>query len=90
MSCCRQLLIRRLDGRCGYDNNPKMETESLSIEQCQEHAKACREMARRETDPQTRKRLEDLASSWEELCEEIGKVAKLIDEETTRVPPARC
>jgi len=59
-----------------------METEALSLEQCQEHAKACRDLARRETNPQTRKKLEDLASSWEELCEEISKVAKLIDEET--------
>ena len=52
-----------------------MEKESLTLEECQAHAKACREMARRDTNPKTRKRLEDLAASWEHLCEEIGKIA---------------
>jgi hypothetical protein len=53
-----------------------MDQESLSVEKCQAHAKSCREMARKETNPQTRKSLEDLAIQWEKLCGEIEKVAK--------------
>jgi hypothetical protein len=53
-----------------------MKQETLSVEKCQEHAKSCREMARRETNPHTRKGLEDLAAQWEHLCGEIEKMAK--------------
>ena len=53
-----------------------MNDETLSAEKCQEQAQACREMARKETNPQTRKSLEDLAASWEQLCEDIEKMAK--------------
>ena len=50
--------------------------DSLTIEQCQEHAKACRDMARKEPNLQTRKSLEDLAASWEQLCGEMAKMAE--------------
>ena len=53
-----------------------MAQESLTPERCREHAKACREMARTEQDRDTRKRLEDIAASWEHLCEELGKIEK--------------
>jgi hypothetical protein len=52
-----------------------MDNKTLSPEQCQKHAATCREMARQETNPQTLKSLEDLATSWE-LCEEICKTAQ--------------
>jgi hypothetical protein len=36
-----------------------------------EHGKRIREMARRETSPETRKKLDDLAAAWEQLCEDL-------------------
>jgi len=50
--------------------------DSLTIEQCQEHAKACRDLVRKEPNRQTRKSLEDLAASWEQLCGEMAKMAE--------------
>jgi hypothetical protein len=52
-----------------------MKQRGLTVEQCQEHAKACRNLARKEADQHTRKGLEDLAASWEQLCEEMTKMA---------------
>jgi hypothetical protein len=53
-----------------------MAETDLTPEKCREHAKACRDMARRERNPDTRKRLEDLAASWEQLCDEIDEIGK--------------
>ena len=53
-----------------------MPENTLTSEQCREHMMACRDMARRETNAETRKRLEDLAASWEQLCEEIAAIEK--------------
>jgi hypothetical protein len=50
--------------------------DGLTIEQCQEHAKACRDLVRKEPNRQTRKSLEDLAASWEQLCGEMAKMAE--------------
>ena len=36
----------------------------------------CRDMARQHSDPQKRKEFEDIASAWEQLCEELDKLAK--------------
>ena len=44
---------------------------TLTPERCQEHAKACREMARAKNDGAERKFLEDIAAAWEDLCEEL-------------------
>ena len=54
-----------------------MAEPSLTPEQCTEHAKACRDMARKETDLEVRKRLEDVAAAWEHLCEELEKLTIL-------------
>jgi hypothetical protein len=51
-----------------------MTETALTSEQCRAHAKACRDMARKETNPDTRKSLEDLAASWEQLCGELDKL----------------
>jgi hypothetical protein len=51
-----------------------MPESTLTPEQCTEHAQACRDMARKETDPEVRKRLEDVAAAWEHLCEELEKL----------------
>jgi hypothetical protein len=52
-----------------------MEKQTLSAEECREHAKACRELAGKESNLSTRKFLDELAATWEQLCEEIGKRA---------------
>jgi hypothetical protein len=57
------------------------EKSTLTSEQCRAHAKACRDMARTETHEETRKRLDDLATSWERLCEEIEAIAKRAKEQ---------
>jgi hypothetical protein len=51
-----------------------MTEATLTQERCREHASACRDMARRETNPDARKRLENLAAAWEHLCEELAKL----------------
>jgi hypothetical protein len=33
-------------------------------------------MARRETNHETKKKLDDLAASWEQLCEELPQIEK--------------
>ena len=43
----------------------------MTPERCREHAKACRAMARAEPEQSKRKALEDIASAWEDLCEEL-------------------
>jgi hypothetical protein len=48
----------------------------LTIEQCQQFATDCRELARREHRPDIRKQLDDMAASWEQLCESLGELAK--------------
>jgi hypothetical protein len=53
-----------------------MSEKTLTGAQCREHAQACRDMASREANPETRKRLEDLAASWEQLCEETAEIGK--------------
>ena len=62
-------------GLSRYDYNSLIGKQALTVEQCQEHAKACRDLARGEPNQQTRKGLEDLAASWEQLCEEMTKMA---------------
>lgn len=52
-----------------------MTDRGLTFEQCQEHAKTCRDMARREPKLETKKSLEDLAVQWEHLCEELSLMA---------------
>ncbi len=52
-----------------------MADSTLTLDQCRQHAKHCRDMARRETNPATKKSLEDLAASWEQLCEELSDLA---------------
>jgi hypothetical protein len=53
-----------------------MADTTLTPDECQLHAKACRDMARTETNPETRKRLEDVATAWEQICEQLGDIAK--------------
>jgi hypothetical protein len=53
-----------------------MPEAALTVEECQKHATACREMARQETDPHARKTLEGLAASWEHLCGELRNMAQ--------------
>jgi hypothetical protein len=50
--------------------------ESLTSEQCRQRAKECRELGRAHHDAVKRKEFDDLASAWEQLCEEIEKQAK--------------
>jgi hypothetical protein len=49
---------------------------ALTVTECQVNAQACRDMARRETHPETRMKLENLAASWDQLCEELSELAK--------------
>ena len=53
-----------------------MADTTLTPDECQLHAKACRDRARTETNPETRKRLEDVATAWEQICEQLGDIAK--------------
>ena len=55
------------------DTNYGKESDGLNLTpaRCQEHPKACRDMARTEKDFDKRKRLEDIATMWEDLCEEL-------------------
>ena len=50
---------------------PDQDGLNLTPAKCLEHAKACRDMARSETDRDKRKQLEDIAAAWEDLCEEL-------------------
>ena len=52
------------------------DSEPLTPEKCSQHAKSVRDMARRESNPETKKKLDDLAASWEQLCEEIAEIEK--------------
>lgn len=56
------------------DDMGSMSASTLTVDQCQEHAKQCRAMARREANPETKKRLDDLAAQWEQLCEELTEL----------------
>jgi hypothetical protein len=53
-----------------------MEQPTLASEQCERHAQECRDMARRESNPDTKKKLDDLAAEWEHLCEELKHLQK--------------
>lgn len=51
------------------------EAPTLSRVHCRDQAKACRIMASGERDPNKRVHLENLAASWEQICEELEKTA---------------
>jgi|tagenome__1003787_1003787.scaffolds.fasta_scaffold19067475_1 hypothetical protein len=53
-----------------------MNEVALTPEACRARAQMCRDMARQHSDPQKRKEFEDIASAWEQLCEELDKLAK--------------
>ena len=77
LSCISRTCLLTLDSVSGYDNIPPAMSEiPLPRELCQQHAKKCRAMARGESNPKTRKSPEDLAASWEQLCEELDHIEK--------------
>lgn len=48
----------------------------LTPDNCREHAARCRDMARTAQNPEHRKSLEDVAASWDQLCEELAEIEK--------------
>jgi hypothetical protein len=40
---------------------------------CRDNAKACRDLARRNSDPHQRKSLEEIAKAWDDLALELAK-----------------
>jgi hypothetical protein len=53
-----------------------MADDPMTPETCRARAKECRDMGRKERNPQNAKSFEDLAAAWEQLCEELEKHSK--------------
>jgi hypothetical protein len=51
-----------------------MASDPITAEKCRERAQICRDMARAQFNPQTRKQFEDLAAAWEQICEELDRI----------------
>ena len=55
---------------------PKIRT-GITAEKCREHARSFREKLAQETDPDQRRKLDELARSWEDLCAELETTSQV-------------
>jgi hypothetical protein len=55
---------------------PIQVTGRLTPERCREHERTARELARSTRNLEQRKRLDDIAAMWEQLCEQLEALEK--------------